>query len=69
MGFPSACCEYVLLPLLNKEAVWGLWEERIEQKKQFQAEIEEKRWWSQGDTTFLTVSNIFMQKHRLIEIG
>ena len=21
VGFPSACCEYVLLPLVNKEAV------------------------------------------------
>ena len=23
VGFPSVCCEYILLPLVNKEAVWA----------------------------------------------
>ena len=24
MRFPSVCCEYVLLPLVNKEAAWPM---------------------------------------------
>ena len=31
MGFPSGCCEYVLLPLVNKEAALGLLKCRIGQ--------------------------------------
>ena len=29
MGCPSVYCEYVLLPLANKEATLGLWQDRI----------------------------------------
>ena len=31
LGFPSVCCECILLPLFNKEAALGLWQGRIEQ--------------------------------------
>ena len=29
VGFPSVCYEYVLLPLVNKEAAFGQWLNRI----------------------------------------
>ena len=35
VGFPSVCCENVLLPLVNKEGALGLWQHRIEQGGNF----------------------------------
>ena len=29
VGFPSACCECVLLSLVNKEAAFGQWLKRV----------------------------------------
>ena len=33
VGFPSVCCEYVLLPLVNKEALWPMAEQDIARQK------------------------------------
>ena len=33
VGFLSVCCEYILLPLVNKNAVLGIWQCRIEKSR------------------------------------
>ena len=42
MGFPSVCCDYVLLPLVSKETAWA--HDSVKRASQaFQVEIEEKK--------------------------
>ena len=31
LGFPSVCCDRILLPLCHKESALGVWQARIEQ--------------------------------------
>ena len=49
MGFPSECCEYVLLPMVNKEAALAHGQAEYS-KAEIQTEIEKERRWSQADS-------------------
>ena len=48
MGFPPVCCEYVLLPLVNKEVALAMVGQNIAMRE-VQEDLEEKRRWIQAD--------------------
>ena len=42
VGFSSVCCEYVLLPLINKESVLCLWKDSIKSGEKSEQRYREK---------------------------
>ena len=42
VGFPSVCCEYVLLPLINKDSALCLWKDSINSGEKSEQRYREK---------------------------
>ena len=76
VGFPSVCCEYVLLSLVNKEAAFDQWLNRIkpggkcEQRcRETVLRVEETLCSCQSTNMLALESNNLVVIHSLIEMG
>ena len=81
LEFPSVCCECVLLPLVNKEAAFGQWLNRVNpgrksdqrcrerESRQSQREAMEPQLDRHLMDRTLPVGYILTTIHRLIEMG